>query len=284
VGAVIGACIAAAVGALLAVPLLRLNGIWIAIATLAFAYFFDSVIVKFPWAGGTADSSATQVVPRPVIGPWTLDGDKGFLVLVLIVLAVMVVGVNLFSRSTTGRTLRALRGSEVAAQSIGISPARARLVVFAVSAFVAALGGAFVSIHQKNVNYGNNFSPFAGLFWLVLVVTFGARKPSGALWGAANFSLLDKVVLQGTFLGWILRDPGRIPSLFPISPSWRLILFGLGTIQYAKHPEGVIDLVRVRGQQRRAKRAAKKAGSAGPDGPVAASVVAPAPAAVGERV
>ena len=96
------------------------------------------------------------------------------------------------------------------------------------------------------MNYDNNFSPFAALFWLVLVVTFGARRPAGALYGAAAFGLLNKIFLKGTFVGWILRDPGRIPGFFPISPKWRFILFGLGTIQYARHPEGVIEMTKAR--------------------------------------
>ena len=74
---------------------------------------------------------------------------------------------------------------------------------------------------------------------------------------------MDKIILQGTFLGWILRDPSRIPGVFPISPKWRFILFGLGTIQYANHPEGVIEMTKARSAERRAKKAAKK--SAGAD-------------------
>ena len=260
VAALIGAVIAAVVGALLSLPLLRLNGIWIAIATLAFAYFFNAVMVKFSWVGGSASGAAASLpVPRPVVGPWDFNNDKVFLALVLIILVVATVAVTLFGLSTTGRTLKAVRGSEVAAQSIGISPARARIIAFSVSAFVAAVGGAMLALQQKAVNYDNNFSPFGALFWLVLVVTFGARRPAGALYGAAAFGLMNKIFLEGTFVGWILRDPGRIPGFFPISPKWRFILFGLGTIQYAKHPEGVIEMTKARSAERRAKRAAKKA-------------------------
>ncbi len=71
----------------------------------------------------------------------------------------MTVAVTLFGLSTTGRTLRAVRGSEVAAQSIGISPARARIIAFAVSAFIAALGGAMVAIHKEAVDYDTQLRP-----------------------------------------------------------------------------------------------------------------------------
>lgn len=242
VAAVVGAVVAAAVGALLSLPVLRLGGVWFAIATLAFAYFFDAVMVRLPWIGG-GDTSLLQGtrVPRPVVGPWDLDDDRAFLVLAVVVFAVAAVAVIRIREGTVGRTLRALGGSEVAAESIGISPARARVVAFAVSAFIAGLGGALLAIHQENVNYARNFSPFSALFWLVLVVALGARSVEGAAFAGASFWLFQPVVLEGAVLGWVLRDADRIPDLLPLSPGWRFVLFGLATLQFARHPEGLIE-------------------------------------------
>lgn len=249
--ALIGAALAAAVGALLSLPVLRLGGVWVAIATLAFACFFDAVIVKLSWVGG-GDTSLLQGtrVPRPTIGPWDLGDDKQFLVLALAVFVVVSVAVIQIREGTVGRTLRALRGSEVAAQSIGISPVRARITAFAVSAFIAGLGGALLSMHQENVNYGSNFAPFAALFWLVLVVSLGARTVEGAAQAGAAYSLFDAIVLKGTLVGWLARSSERVPGIFPISPKWRFILFGLGTIQFARHPEGLVEHGKRRAHQR----------------------------------
>ncbi len=269
--AFVGAAIAAAVGAVLSLPIRRLNGIWIAIATLAFAYFFDAVMVKLSWVGG---GSGQAPVPRPLIGPWDFASDKSFLGLALVVLALTAVAVAQLSAGTTGQKLRALRGSEVAAQSIGISPWRMRMLAFAVSAFIAGLGGALLAIHQENVNYANNFAPFSALFWLVLVVTLGARRPAGAMAAAAAFSLFDRVVLRGTFLGWILRSPERIPDVFPISPKWRFILFGLGAIGFARHPEGMLEAQRRRREERRLARLTAE------DAPAPGGDPVPEPAAV----
>jgi branched-subunit amino acid ABC-type transport system permease component len=258
--ALIGALIASVVGAVLSLPIRRLSGIWVAIATLAFAFFFDAVMVKFSWVGGGQNSLLTGTrVPRPVVGPWDFANDKSFLALTVVVLVIVSVAVIQIREGTVGRTLRALRGSEVAAQSIGISPARARLLAFAISAFIAGLGGALLAIHQENVNYSNNFAPFAALFWIVLVVTLGARTVEGAVNAGAAYSIFDTLILKGTFLGWILRSPDRIPGIFPVSPKWRFILFGVGTIQFARHPEGLIEASKrrslARAQRRRAARA-----------------------------
>jgi ABC-type branched-subunit amino acid transport system permease subunit len=219
-----------------------LGGVWVAIATLAFAFFFDAVMVKLPWIGG-GDTSLLQGtrVPRPTIGPWDLGDDKKFLVLALLVFAVVSLAVIQVREGTVGRTLRAVRGSEVAAQSIGISPPRARITAFAVSGFIAGLGGALLAMHQQNVNYGSNFAPFAALFWLVLVVSLGSRTVEGAAQAGAAFALFDAVLLKGAVFGWVLRSPDRIPGFLPLSPKWRFILFGLGAIQFARHPEGLVE-------------------------------------------
>jgi branched-subunit amino acid ABC-type transport system permease component len=144
--ALVGAAIAAVVGALLSIPVLRLGGIWLAIATLAFAFFFDAVMLKFSWVGG-GDSALLQGhrVPRPVLGPWDFDDDRRFLVLVVVVFAVVSVLVIRIREGTTGLTLRGLRGSEVAAESIGVSPARARMLAFAISSAIAGLGGGLLA-------------------------------------------------------------------------------------------------------------------------------------------
>jgi branched-subunit amino acid ABC-type transport system permease component len=257
--AFVGAAIAAVVGALLSLPIRRLAGVWTAIATLAFAFFFDAVCVKLPFVGGGSNSLLTGTkVPRPVLGPWDFADDRTFLVLALIVLVVVALAVLQLRAGTLGRTLLALRGSQVGAESIGVSAARARLTAFAISGFIAGLGGALLAMHQKNVNYGNNFSPFAALFWLVLVVTLGMRTVEGATVAAASFSLFDAVVLKGTFLGWALQDFDRIPGIFPIDAKWRLVLFGLGTIQFARHPEGILEYSKrrqsVRTEQRQQRR------------------------------
>jgi branched-chain amino acid transport system permease protein len=267
--ALIGAVIAAVVGALLSLPIRRLNGIWVAIATLAFAFFFDAVVVKFSWVGGGDTSLLTGTrVPRPVIGPWDFSSDKSFLALAVVVLVIVSAAVVQIREGTIGRTFRALRGSEVAAQSIGISLARARVTAFAISGFIAGLGGAMVAIQQENVNYASNFAPFAALFWVVLVVTLGARTVEGAVNAGAAFSIFDTLILRGTFLGWILRDSDRIPGFFPISPKWRFVLFGLGTIQFARHPEGLVEAnkrKRMAKAQERAMRTAVEATPAEPE-------------------
>jgi hypothetical protein len=98
-----------------------------------------------------------------------------------------------------------------------------------------------LSIHQENVNYANNFAPFAALFWLVLVVSLGSRTVEGAIQAGVAFGLFEAIVLNGAVFEWIFRGQSGVTEALHLSPGWRFILFGLGTIQFARHPEGLVE-------------------------------------------
>jgi branched-subunit amino acid ABC-type transport system permease component len=275
--ALIGAVIAAVVGAVLSLTIRKLGGIWTAIATLAFAYFFDAVVVQLPFVGGgDAALLAGSNVPRPVIGPFNFNSNKSFLVLTVVVFAVCALAVAQLRSGTFGKTLAALRGSQVGAESIGISPTRARVIAFALSAFIAAIGGGLMAMLQGTVNYGPNFAPFVALFWVVVVVVLSARTIQGAAMAAASFSLFDAIILQGAILGWILGGRSHIPSFFPLNPGWLFVLFALGAIQYARHPEGVLEYNRRRRATKALHRRLAESDARPPDLAVAPTAVASA--------
>ena len=221
VGIVAGIAIAAVVGALLAIPALRLGGIYLALATLAFALFFESVIVKFDWAGG---GLLPVEVPRPILGGVDFTSDRPFFYLCIALLAAAGLFVVRMRRGSTGLSLRALSGSELAGSSVGISPARARITAFAASAGLAAFGGSLLAMREGAANYSADFTVQFALFWLVLVVTISPRTVDGAILAAVAL----------TFFPELLKDLG-------VSQSWQYILFGLGAYAYARHPEGTFE-------------------------------------------
>ncbi len=127
---VIGALIAAVVGAVLGLAVIRLPGIYAALATLAFALFFAGVMVPLTWVSG-GNGSLPLTVPRPsAIGPISFESDRAFLILAVIILALLGVATIAIRQGTTGRFLDAVRGSESAAAAVGISATRQRLIVF----------------------------------------------------------------------------------------------------------------------------------------------------------
>jgi len=214
---VVGIVFATIVGALLAIPSLRLGGIYLALATLAFALMFDSVIVPLKWVGGGQ-------LPPQASRPGFLDDNHAFFIFCVVLLIVVGIIVVLVRRGTTGKFLDALRGSETAATALGISAARARVTAFALSAAIAGLGGGLLTLREEQANYTANFVPFFGLFWLVLVVTLGARTVEGAIQAGLAFALFPEL-LQA------LGVPGEL----------QFVLFGLSAVAYAKHPEGLVE-------------------------------------------
>jgi len=192
------------------------------------------------WAYNDTAGEVWDLFHEPLSEAGIAD-DKLYLVMALVVLAIAAMAVKQLRAGSIGQTLQALRGSEIAAQSIGISPTRARVTAFAISGFLAGLGGALLSIQQKNVNYASNFAPFAALFWLVVVISLGSRTIEGASYAGASFSLMDRIIFRGAFIAWILRSEELVPGFLPLSPKWRFVLFGLTTISFARHPEGLVE-------------------------------------------
>jgi ABC-type branched-subunit amino acid transport system permease subunit len=254
VGMVAGALVAAVVGGLVALPALRLGGLYLALATFAFGLMVDNIVFPQRWAG---NGQSGLSVPRPQIGPVDFTANRSFFLLVTAVFAVCATVVVLVRRGTTGQQLAAMRGSEVAAQTIGIDTRRAKVVAFALSAAIAGVGGSLLASLQGTVS-SDSFSFFFSLLWLVLVVTTGVRTVEGAV--NAGMALV--------FVPELLHHlPGRLRNL-------EFVLFGFGAITYARHPEGIVEYQKRRSIERIVRR--RRAAAAGPPSPAPAEA-APEP-------
>ncbi|MCU1449578.1 MAG: inner-rane translocator [Acidimicrobiales bacterium] len=247
VGVVVGAALAALVGAVVALPALRLGGLYLALATFAFGLMADNIVFPQRWAGNGQSGIS---MPRPRIGPVDFTANRAFFLLAMAVFALCALVVVLVRRGTTGQRLAAVRGSEVAAETIGIDPRRAKVVAFALSAAIAGVGGALLGSLQGTVS-GDSFNYFFSLFWLVLVVTTGVRTVEGAV--NAGMALV--------FFPELLHHlPGRLADL-------EYVAFGLGAITFAKHPEGIVEFQKRRSMERLARWRRRARGDRPPPAP-----------------
>jgi branched-chain amino acid transport system permease protein len=192
----VGLSLPAAVGAvgLLALlvgrPTLRLKGHYLAMATLGLGIIVSIVLSTEDKLTGGPDGLA--VPPLELLG-WTLQGEQAWYALVCAVLVLTVwLALNLIE-SPAGRALRALHGSEVAAQTLGIDAARHKLRVFVVSALLAALAGALMA------HYAGFITPAKASFMhsveLVIMVVFGGMASVfGAVVGAAVLTTLPQLL------------------------------------------------------------------------------------------
>ncbi len=276
VAMVLAALISALIGALLALPALRLGGIFLSLATFAFALFFDNVMAKFGWIGGGAVPVAA---PRPTIGPINFDkSDKAFFILCLAVLVIVALIVLAVRNGTTGRYLDALRGSETAAASIGINASRARITVFALAAGIAGLGGGLFTMYERAANYNPNFVYVQGLIWVVLVVSLGSRTVEGAIQAAAGYYLFQAIVLNNV-VPWVTNHVQPWYHMGQPPQTLGIILLTLGAFTYAKHPEGILEFNKRKSldfvQRQIDKRTKKKNAEPGAPVPVAAAAGSP---------
>jgi ABC-type branched-subunit amino acid transport system ATPase component/ABC-type branched-subunit amino acid transport system permease subunit len=275
VAALAAAGVAAVVGALVALTVCRLGALELALATLALAFTAELVIFQIP---SVSNGSVGYSIEPPSIGGLSFSSPRSLLLLLLAVFGIVTWIVHNVTQSASGRVMFAARSSDVGARTVGHSPARAKVMIFSLSAAIAGLGGAFDLVIASPFN--NNTNPaLIGLFWLAIVVTWGVRRPAGALVAGLTFALGQEIFLWLT--GWSqgLKD-------FTGSSRFLPILFGLGAINLAKNPDGVLALSAAqRAEKKRAKETnrAKALAEAAASSVAAASATVPATAPEGSR-
>ncbi len=225
VGIVAAGVVAALVGVVVALPALRVGGLALALATLAFGLLADNIGFQFSWSLN-GDSGIS--LPRPTLGPINFSSDRSFFLLIIVVLAICIAIVEAIRRGTTGRQLAALRGSELAAASIGINPARTKIGVFALSAGLAGVGGALYGSLDSSVS-ASDFNTLVSLVFVVVVATVGVYTVEGAIEAGLAYVLLNNLVTSSLPSSWA--------SLLEI-------VFGAGAVVYVLHPEGVIEYLK----------------------------------------
>jgi branched-chain amino acid transport system permease protein len=222
----------AAVGAVIAIPALRLSGIYLALATTAFAIVLDYwvfALPRFTFLGvhvSLFNQGSVNVAGPGLLGH-QLTSQRGLMVLAATCLALASAAVALLRRSRYGRRLIALRDSESAYAMLSGSPLAAKLAVFAISAGIAGLGGAIYAMQQGSVT-AQQFQYVTGLP-LFLVTVVGGLGSAGA----------------GLFTGWsFIGGSGALGQVLPWTGSLNPIFPGLTGIGLGANPTGVIPLMR----------------------------------------
>jgi branched-chain amino acid transport system permease protein len=209
--------LAGAVGALLALPALRLRGLYLALATFAFAYGMDNAFFNNIQVFGTYLSLQ---VARPHIPGISLASNGAYLVLLCVVFAAVSVGLLATRRSRYGRKLLAVNDSPSACLTLGVDMTRVKLVTFTASAALAGLGGALYAGAQGAVAPAD-FTFLISLTMLLLAVIWGIRTTVGMLFAGVSYAL-------GPILQQHLNQPRDVV----------LLLVGLAAIGISRNPEG----------------------------------------------
>ena len=236
---VAAAFVSAGVAAALGVVALRVRGLYLAVATLIFAWIADQYLFRSSWLVGVGGSSAVDVQPigrRGAIPFFDLSQRRSLYYVVLAVAVVAVYAAANIRDSKTGRAFFAVRGSEMAAASLGIDIRCYKLLAFGISGFLAGAAGNLVMISQRSA-VPAQFSFTVSLFYLAVAVVGGLTSLGGAVAASILFAGLSELFFRVRALaGWLevvtagllavvlLAYPGGLAAVpASLERPWRLV-------------------------------------------------------------
>ena len=187
-GIVVAVAICAAVGAVIALPATRLRGLYLALATFAFAEAVQSGFFADFRVLGTAGIAGRRLS----VGGLSLANDHVEVVLLAVVFVLAAVAVLGIRRSRFGRRLVALNDSPAACATVGLNPVVTKVAVFALAAGLAGLGGALWATLQLTVT-ARTFTIFSGVTFLLFLVIWNVRTVAGAFVASLTYAIFANV-------------------------------------------------------------------------------------------
>jgi len=197
VNLLLGGIIAAAAGAVLGYPTLRLRGDYLAIMTLGFHEIIR--IIANNWVGLTRGPSGISGIPGPALFGFEFSNQFRlyYVALALGILSVFVI--SRLVRSRIGRAWAAIREDEVAAEAMGINTSHYKLLAYAAGGFFAGVMGVFLA-HYMNFIHPSNFQLMESILVVCLVVLGGMGNVAGPVLGAVVWVSLQEWLRDFEFI------------------------------------------------------------------------------------
>ncbi|MER5418495.1 branched-chain amino acid ABC transporter ATP-binding protein/permease [Streptosporangium roseum] len=250
---VLGGLAAVPVGVAIGLPALRIRGVNLAVVTFGFAVSTDIVLNANQFPGTTELKTLTR--------PGLFSGNAAYFVLTVIVFTLLALGLALFNRTRLGMSWLELRYSERAAAAHGISVARSKLAAFAISAFIAGVGGGLMA-GQLGLVVSSNFAMGQSLALFAVAILIGPHNPEGAVMGGV-FGAVMATILEK------LRLPQDLGGM----------LFGLFAVFALRSGVSQTDFTRARKRERDARKLLAALADRPQEPEVTAAEAAPAPPA-----
>jgi ABC-type branched-subunit amino acid transport system ATPase component/ABC-type branched-subunit amino acid transport system permease subunit len=239
IGLVAAIGLAAFVGALVALPALRLRGLYLALSTFAFAQVMTALFFKNDSVFG--QGGALKIGRASLLGV-SVKAPRTYFVFLVVVLAFAAVGVLAVRRSSFGRRLVAMSDSPAACATVGMSLTTTKLLVFSASAGLAGLAGALYGGNQGSVG-SFDFEVLLSLVLLLQMVIWGVDSVLG-------------VVIAGSLVALFPTIEQYFPGLR--SGSLQYLATGVGVILLSRQPGGIVRMVGDRLQHLRTRHDARR--------------------------
>jgi ABC-type branched-subunit amino acid transport system ATPase component/branched-subunit amino acid ABC-type transport system permease component len=190
---VLATLVAIPVGAVVAIPAVRVSGVFLALATLGFGILVQQVFYTRSFMFGASTLGIAAPRPHVSIGGWNLATDKGFYYLLLVITVLVVFGLIMVGRGRLGRLLEAMSDSPLALETHGATSSVLKVIVFCLSAAIASFAGALTAM-LYHVAVGDYFVPFNSLVLVVLVVIVAGGEPWYALIAAIGYTVIPSYI------------------------------------------------------------------------------------------
>lgn len=236
-GLIAAIAVSALAGALVALPAIRLQGLYLALATAAFAVLMDQLVFN----QGLFIPNGRLSVPRLDIFGISFDDPRAHLVLIAVAFGLVAALLAWIRERPFGRRLLAMKSSEAACATLGVDLRATKLAVFTLSAGIAGFGGALYAAHLSSSS-PQTFQFLQSLPVVLLAVVGGIAAPGGALFGGLVYALMFMI----------------IPDLYPSLRNLLALTPALAGISLGRNPNGAVnetvtrlrDMARARSQRR----------------------------------
>jgi ABC-type branched-subunit amino acid transport system ATPase component/branched-subunit amino acid ABC-type transport system permease component len=208
--------VAVPIGALLAIPAIRLSGLYLALATFGFGILLQYMFYTRNYMFGI--SGIGLRMPRPAFSGGQQLGDTGYYYLALILCAVCALIIVGLSRGRLGRLLRGMGDAPTALATTGASVTTTRVLVFCLSAFLAAVAGALIGVARTNVSV-SSYPPLLSLTYLALIMIVVGREPWNALLAGLSLMVIPSYLSGGNVPIYMQLIFGASAILVAIGPA-----------------------------------------------------------------
>ena len=199
------------VGLLFGLPSLRVKGFYLALATLAAQFIIMYIISHWDLTGGIQGLSA----PPPSIGGIEFYGHQLMFYIIMVVTVIMTITAKNLARTKAGRAFIAIRDNDTAAEGVGVSLYRYKLLAFFVGCSYAGIAGALWA-HYINWIEPGHFPLLNSVWYLGFLVIGVLGSIMGALYGAAFMRILEQLVITFT---------PTLPKILPFIPESNIAAF-----------------------------------------------------------
>ncbi|PKN04573.1 MAG: branched-chain amino acid ABC transporter permease [Deltaproteobacteria bacterium HGW-Deltaproteobacteria-9] len=226
---------AALLSLIVGIPSLRLKGLYLALGTLAFGFIIEYIL--FHWELTRGDTG--MAVPKIGMEGFYIETERQFFFLIMFFAVIAAFVAKNIARTKIGRSFVAIRDRDIAAEAMGISLSKYKIMAFAIAAFYAGVAGSLMAYYQKWIVPGN-FDITLSIAYIAMIVLGGMGTVLGSILGAIMITGIPHAIV---YLTDAFR--GTYPNLSNLIVDLKLGIFGLVIVlTLLFEPQGLVGIYR----------------------------------------